>query len=182
MIFTPLPLAGAFRIDLERREDSRGFFARLYCEREFTGQGLSAHWVQMNTSLSRDVGTVRGLHFQRPPMAEVKMVRCLRGSVFDVIIDLRAGSPTYGAWAGVELTEDNRSMLYIPQGFAHGFQTLRPETELLYFHSQVYSAPHEGGLRHDDPAVAIAWPLAVSELSARDASLSSLSHIEPIAI
>jgi dTDP-4-dehydrorhamnose 3,5-epimerase len=182
MIFTPLALAGAYLLDLEKREDARGFFARAFCEQEFAEHGLNGHWTQMNTSLSRQIGTVRGMHFQKPPMAEVKMVRCLRGAIFDVIVDLRLGSATFGKWAGRELTMDNRSMLYIPQGFAHGFQTLSPDCELLYFHSQTYSAAHEGGLRHDDPEVGVEWPLAVTELSARDASLPVLSEIEPIVL
>lgn len=180
MIFTPLPLAGAFRIDLDRREDGRGFFARMVCETEFAHHGLNTGWVQMNTSLTHQVGSVRGLHFQRPPMAEVKLVKCVSGAIFDVIVDLRAGSPTFGQGYGTELSATNRSMMYVPEGFAHGFQTLTPECELIYLHSCAYSALHEGGLRHDDPALAIRWPLSVSTLSPRDAAHPLLTEIEAI--
>ena len=180
MIFTPLNLAGAFRVDLDRREDARGFFARMFCADEFAQHGLAQRFVQVNTSFSRMAGTLRGLHFQRPPMAEAKLVRCLKGAIFDVIVDLRAGSPSFGQWTGLELNEDNRSMMYMPKGFAHGFQTLRPDTELLYFHSEFYSPADEGGLNHADPALAIAWPLAPAEVSARDLAHPSLQMLEPI--
>jgi dTDP-4-dehydrorhamnose 3,5-epimerase len=180
MIFTPLPLAGAFRIDLDRREDARGFFARLFCTEEFADHGLTTNWLQCNTSFSWAEGTLRGLHFQRPPMSEVKMVRCLKGAIFDVMVDLRAGSPSFGQWTALELTAENRSMAYIPEGFAHGFQTLSPETELLYFHSQVYSPAHEGGLWHSDPNLAIPWPRPVADLSPRDAAHPGLDKLEPI--
>ncbi len=180
MIFSELPLAGAFRIDLDRRTDDRGFFARLFCAGEFAEQGLNTTWVQANDSFSRVQGTLRGLHFQRPPMAECKLVRCLKGAIWDVIVDLRAGSATFGQWQSLTLDDDNRTMIYIPPGFAHGFQTLRPETELLYFHSQVYSPLHEGGLAHDDPTLAIPWPLPVEGLSARDAAFPPLAALEPL--
>ncbi len=180
MIFTPLKLSGAYRIDLEKREDERGFFARLFCVEEFAALGLETAWAQMNTSLTRTTGSVRGLHFQRPPMAEVKVVRCLRGAAFDVMVDLRAGSPSFGQWDAVELTPENRSMVYIPHGFAHGFQTLAPDTELLYFHSAAYSAAHEGGVHHADPALGIRWPLAIAEISPRDRALPPLAALEPI--
>lgn len=180
MIFTPLAIAGAFRIDLDRREDSRGFFARLYCETEFAAHGLALRWVQCNTSYTRAAGSVRGLHFQRPPMAETKLIRCLHGAVFDVLVDLRAGSATFGQWHGLELSAENRSMVLIPEGCAHGFQTLRADTELLYFHSQFYSPAHEGGLRHDDPDLGIRWPRPVADISARDAALPGLNQLEPL--
>ena len=180
MIFTPLSLPGAFRIDLDRREDDRGFFARVFCAREFEAHGLPTLFVQMNTSFTRATGTVRGLHFQRPPMAEAKVVRCLKGAILDVIVDLRAGSPTYGQWTSVELDEDNRAMIYVPPGFAHGFQTQRPDTELLYLHSQFYSPGHEGGLAHDDPQLDIPWPLPIVGVSARDATFPTLDALEPI--
>lgn len=180
MIFTALPLSGAFRIELDRREDDRGFFARLFCAREFEAQGLAAVFVQVNTSFSTAAGTLRGLHFQRKPMADAKLVRCLRGAIFDVIVDLRAGSATYGQWTSVELDEDNRAMIYVPQGFAHGFQTLRPDTELLYFHSQFYAPDHEGGLAYNDPQLAIPWPLPVLGLSPRDAAFPTLDALEPV--
>ena len=180
MIFTELPLAGAFRIDLERREDSRGFFARMFCEREFAEAGLPTAWVQANDSFSSHAGTLRGLHFQRPPMAEAKLVRCLRGAVFDVILDLRQGSATFGQWTSLLLDDDNRATIFIPPGFAHGFQTLRPDTELLYLHTQFHSPGHEGGLAYDDPALAIPWPQPVTGLSPRDAAFPRLEAVEPL--
>ncbi len=180
MIFTELPLGGAFRIDLDRRADDRGFFARLFCAGEFSDHGLETVWVQANDSFSRAEGTVRGLHFQHPPMAEAKLVRCFKGAIFDVIVDLRAGSPTFGQWTALTLDDDNRTMIYIPPGFAHGFQTLRPDTELLYLHSQVYSPGHEGGLAHDDPVLAIPWPRPVVGVSARDAAFPPLAALEPL--
>lgn len=180
MIFTELPLHGAYRVDLDRRADDRGFFARVFCTGEFAEHGLNTAWVQVNDSFNRAAGTLRGLHFQRPPMAEAKLVRCIRGAIWDVIVDLRAGSPTYGHWTALTLDDDNRAMIYIPAGFAHGFQTLRANTELLYFHSKVYSPAHEGGLAHDDAALAITWPLPVIGLSARDAAFPSLAALEPL--
>ena len=180
MKFTPLPLAGAFRIDLEPRGDSRGFFARLFCAEEFAAHGLKSVFVQSNTSFSAARGTLRGLHFQRPPAAEAKLLRCLRGAIFDVIVDLRDGSDTFGRWHGERLDDENRSMIYAPEGFAHGFQTLTDGVEMLYLHSAPYSAPNEGGLRWDDPSVAIEWPLDVTEQSARDAGFPTLDALEPI--
>lgn len=180
MIFTGLPLPGAFRIDLDRREDDRGFFARLFCAREFAAHGLATVWVQANTSFSRAEGTLRGLHFQRPPMAEAKLVRCVRGAIFDVIVDLRAGSETFGRWTSLILDDESRAMVYVPPGFAHGFQTLAPDTELLYFHSEFHSPDHEGGLAHDDPRLGIPWPRAVTGLSPRDAGFPGLDRLEPM--
>ena len=180
MKFTPLPLSGAFRVDLEPRGDARGFFARLFCAEEFAAHGLAARWVQCNTSFTAAQGTLRGLHFQRPPAAETKLLRCLRGAIFDVIVDLRSGSPTYGRWHGERLDDANRSMICVPEGFAHGFQTLTPDVEMLYFHSAAYSPAHEGGLRWDDPGVAVDWPLAVTEVAARDAAFPTLDKLEPI--
>jgi dTDP-4-dehydrorhamnose 3,5-epimerase len=180
MKFTPLALSGAFRIDLDRRGDARGFFARLFCREEFAEHGLATDWVQMNTSYSRERGTLRGLHFQRPPMAEAKLVRCLKGAIRDVIVDLRAGSPTYGQHAAIDLDDDNRAMVYIPQGFAHGFQTLTPDAELLYMHSAFYSPAHEGGVHHADPDIGIAWPLPVAEISDRDRNFPFLNALDPI--
>jgi dTDP-4-dehydrorhamnose 3,5-epimerase len=178
--FTELPLAGAFRVELEPRGDARGFFARLFCAEEFAAHGLATGWVQCNTSFTAAQGTVRGLHFQRPPMAETKLLRCIRGAIFDVIVDLRAGSPTFGRWHGERLDDQNRMMICVPEGFAHGFQTLTPDVEMLYFHSALYSAAHEGGLRWDDARVAVNWPLGVTEMSARDAAFPGLEALEPI--
>jgi dTDP-4-dehydrorhamnose 3,5-epimerase len=182
MIFSALNIEGAFRIDLEKQEDQRGFFARLFCAEEFAAEGLEGRWVQMNTSLSYQAGTLRGLHFQRPPMTEVKVVRCLRGAAFDVIVDLRTGSPTYGHWVSIDLTAENRSMVYVPAGFAHGFQALMPNTELLYLHSTPYSSTYEGGLHYDDPELAITWPLPVTEMSPRDAKHPPLKALAPASL
>ena len=182
MRFTELPLAGAFRVELEPRGDARGFFARLFCAEDFAAHGLATAWAQCNTSFTALQGTLRGLHFQRPPMAETKLLRCIRGAIFDVIVDLRAGSPTYGHWHGERLDDQNRAMICVPEGFAHGFQTLTPDVEMLYFHSAPYSATHEGGLRWDDAKVAVDWPLAITEKSARDAAFPTLDQLEPIRI
>lgn len=180
MKFTPLTLDGAYRVDLERRGDSRGFFARLFCRDEFRQLGLSEAWSQFNVSYSAEKGTLRGMHFQRPPKADAKLVKCMRGTVFDVIVDLRRGSETFGQWASVTLTANGGEMTYIPAGFAHGFQTLTPDAELLYFHSDSYSPEHEGGLHHADPDVAIAWPLEIGTLSERDRTLPPLKNVDPI--
>ncbi|WP_422040719.1 dTDP-4-dehydrorhamnose 3,5-epimerase [Roseibium sp.] len=180
MKFTPLPLEGAYRLDLERKGDSRGFFARLFCEEEFADHGLSTDWSQCNVSHSAAKGTVRGMHFQRPPEADAKLVKCMQGAVFDVIVDLRQGSPTYGSWTSVTLSAVGGEMIYVPEGFAHGFQTLTDDAELLYFHSKSYSPQHEGGLLFSDRDVGIVWPLEIGTLSDRDKSLPPLSQVEPI--
>lgn len=180
MIFTALPLNGAFRVDLDRKGDDRGFFARLYCVQEFQAHGLDFRPVQVNDSFSARKGTLRGMHFQRPPMVEAKLVRCLRGAIFDVIVDLRAGSTTFGQWTSVTLDQDSRAMLYIPAGFAHGFQTLAEDTELLYLNSGFHAPGHEGGLAHDDPALSIPWPLPVTALSERDAHFPTLAELRPL--
>ncbi|ASY63462.1 dTDP-4-dehydrorhamnose 3,5-epimerase [Sinorhizobium sojae CCBAU 05684] len=182
MKFGALPIAGAFLIDIEERKDERGFFARTFCVREFASQGLETVWVQMNTSLTKRKGSVRGMHFQRRPSAEAKLVRCVKGAVFDVIVDLRKGSPTYGHWHGVELTHENRTTIYIPTGCAHGFQTLEGDTELLYLHSAFYSPEHEAGLRFDDPDIAISWPLPITEISLKDRQHPSLTQLGSIPI
>ena len=180
MIFTETPLQGAYLIDLERREDERGFLSRSFCEREFLAHGLETRWVQMNTSFTHRRGTVRGMHFQRPPHAEVKVVRCVRGAVQDVVVDLRAGSATLGQWFGIELDAKNRRMLYIPTGLAHGFQTLCDDTELLYQHSAFYAPGGEGGLRYDDAQIGIAWPLPPIAVSNRDRNLPAFSVSEAL--
>lgn len=182
MRFTPLPLQGAFRVDIEPRGDNRGFFARLFCSEEFAFHDLNLQWVQCNMSYSSKRGTLRGLHFQQPPMAEIKLVRCTKGSIWDVIVDLREGSPTYGQWYSETLNEKNRSMLYIPKGLAHGFQTLTDDVEMLYFHSTKYSAEHEAGLRWDDPVVGVDWPLKITDVSDRDSALPNLHQLEPLRI
>jgi len=170
----PQPLPGLALIETAAFEDHRGSFARLFCAEELAALGMQPI-VQINHSLTRAQGAVRGLHFQRPPRAEAKLVRCLRGRMLDVAVDLRAGSPTYLTWHAVELSAANRLALFLPRGFAHGFQTLTPDCELLYLHDQAYSPEDEGGLRHDDPALGIAWPLPVSDLPARDAAHPLLS-------
>jgi dTDP-4-dehydrorhamnose 3,5-epimerase len=158
MIFFPTPLEGAYTVELEPRGDSRGFFARAWCRREFEDRGLSSHVEQCNLSFNAHKGTLRGMHYQGPPHGEVKLIRCTRGAIWDAIIDLRSDSPTYKQWYGVELTSENRLMLYVPEGFAHGYQTLVDETETFYQVSAAYAPESEGGVRWNDPAFAIEWP------------------------
>lgn len=168
MKFNPTPLAGACTIDLEKRGDDRGFFARLFCETEFAEAGLETRFLQINNSLSGSKGTLRGLHYQLPPAAEVKVVRCVRGALWDVILDLRAGSASFGKWFGAELSAENRTMMYVPRGFAHGFVTLTDDAEAIYLVSAAYSPDNERGVRYDDPAVGIEWPLQPAEISEKD--------------
>jgi len=158
MIFEETELPGAFVIELERREDERGFFARTWCANEYADHGLAINLVQANVSWNPRQGTLRGMHFQSAPHAEVKIVRCTRGAIHDVIIDLRENSPGYKQWIGVDLTEENRRALYVPEGFAHGFQTLVPESEVHYLVTEFYAPSAEGGVRWDDPAFGIQWP------------------------
>ncbi|MBA2380347.1 MAG: dTDP-4-dehydrorhamnose 3,5-epimerase [Blastocatellia bacterium] len=168
MIFTETKLAGAFVIDLDPIEDSRGFFARSWSEEEFVKHGLTTRNKQANVSFNRIKGTLRGMHRQAEPFAEVKLVRCTRGAIVDVIIDLRPDSPTYMQWTSVELTGENHRMLYVPENFAHGFQTLEDNTEVTYQVSEVYTPSAERGIRFDDPAFGIEWPLAVEVISDKD--------------
>ena len=168
MIFHETPLAGAFVIELEKRGDDRGFFARAFCEREFAAHGLSTRFVQANDSLSAKRGTLRGLHYQLAPKAEAKLVRCLRGALLDVVLDLRPGSPTFGKSYGAELTADNRRMMYVPKGFAHGFLTLADDTEAFYLVDEFYGPEQERGVRWNDPAFAIAWPFEPAVVSDKD--------------
>jgi dTDP-4-dehydrorhamnose 3,5-epimerase len=168
--FHPAPLKGAFLIELEKRGDERGFFARFFCEREFAGAGLATRFTQINNSLSAKRGTLRGMHYQLAPAAEVKVVRCVRGALFDAIVDLRPDSPTFARWFGAELNEDNRLMMYVPRGFAHAILTLRDDTEALYLVSDFYSPENERGLRWNDPRFAIDWPMQPVEISAKDAA------------
>jgi dTDP-4-dehydrorhamnose 3,5-epimerase len=168
MHFTPAPLKGAWLIGLEKLSDERGFFARLFCSGEFAAHGLESQFVQINDSFSREKGTLRGLHYQLPPAAETKVVRCVRGAVFDVIVDIRPASPTFKAWFGTILSEENRQMLYVPKGFAHGFLSLDHETELIYLVSTPYSKELERGIRWDDPAFNIRWPEAPALISDKD--------------
>lgn len=170
MIFIETDIQGAYLIDLEKREDQRGFFARTWAQEEFEQHGLVARVVQANLSFNHTRGTLRGMHFQSAPYAEAKLVRCVRGSLFDVIIDLRADSPTYKRWIGIELTAENRRALFVPEGFAHGFQTLTDNCEAIYQVSQFYTPGAEGGVRYNDPAFNIQWPLPVSVISEKDRS------------
>ena len=158
MIFNATKLPGAFVIEPERFEDERGFLARAWTAREFAAQGLAPPFVECNISYNRRKGTLRGMHFQRTPHAQAKLVRCTRGALYDVIIDLRPDAPTFKQWLGVELTAENRLMLYVPEGFAHGFQTLADETELYYQMSAPYVPTAADGVRWDDPAFRIEWP------------------------
>jgi dTDP-4-dehydrorhamnose 3,5-epimerase len=168
MIFTTTRLAGAYLIDLEKVEDERGFFARTWCRREFEAHGLAPPPSQMNLSFTSARGTIRGLHYQAAPCAETKLICCLSGSIYDVIVDLRADSPTFREWLAVNLTAAEHRMLYVPEGFAHGFQSLEDGVQLLYLVSQFYSPDHERGVRYDDPAFAIQWPLEIRVISEKD--------------
>jgi dTDP-4-dehydrorhamnose 3,5-epimerase len=166
--FEPLPIAGAFLIRPEPAEDERGLFARVWCEQEFARQGITARLVQANVGFSPRRGTLRGLHYQIAPDLEAKLVRCTRGAVYDVIVDLRPDSPSYRRWYGIELTADNRLSLYVPPLCAHGYLTLMDDTELLYHASAPYAPTSARGIRWDDPAISIAWPAPVILVSERD--------------
>ena len=162
------PLQNAFVIEPEPFRDDRGLFARVFCQQELQHILHNKNIVQINHSLTRQKGAIRGMHFQYPPKEEIKMVKCLRGLVFDVIIDLRKGSPTFLKWYGEVLSAENMKMMYIPEGFAHGFQTLEENCELLYLHTEFYSPEHESGVRYNDPKVGIKWPLEATDISERD--------------
>lgn len=168
MIFTKTPLAGAYVIDLERQGDERGFFARVFCENEFRELGLATAFVQVNNSLSGPKGTLRGLHYQLAPRAETKIVRCIRGALWDVILDLREGSPTFGQWFGAELSAENRRMMYVPKGFAHGLVTLTESAEAFYFVDEFYTPQCERGIRWNDPKFNIQWPIEPAVISDKD--------------
>lgn len=169
-----LPLHDAALIRLERKDDARGWFARGFCMKEFAAAGLHAEYPQHNISFNHRAGTLRGLHFQIAPHDEVKVISCTRGAIFDVIVDLRPGSPTYRQWTSCVLSENNRDALYAPAGFAHGFQTLRDDSEVCYLMGANFVDGAAGGLRYDDPTLAIAWPLPVSVISERDLALPPL--------
>jgi dTDP-4-dehydrorhamnose 3,5-epimerase len=179
MRFTETRLAGAFLIDLERREDNRGFFARTFCQNEFAEHGLNTTIAQANLAFNRYRGTLRGMHFQFPPKAESKLVRCPRGGIVDIIVDLRPESPTYLEHVAVELNEENGSALYVPERFAHGYQVLADNTETTYQVGEFYAPETEGGLRYDDPRLALVWPLPVAEISEKDGAWSLLDEVEP---
>jgi len=168
MIFTPLSLPGAFLIDLQRQEDERGFFARSWCSQEFEAHGLDPRVAQCSVSYNRTQGTLRGMHYQAEPHGEAKLVRCTAGAIYDVILDLRATSPTFMRWEAVELTAQNHRMLYVPKDLAHGFQTLVDHTEVFYQISAVYRPDHARGVRWNDPVFGIRWPAAERVISAKD--------------
>lgn len=168
--FTETPLGGAYLIDLEPRRDERGFFARAFCERELAAHGLQTRIVQANVSRNVKRGTVRGMHYQRAPHAEVKMVRCVSGAIFDAIIDLRPESSSYLRWHGVELTREEGRMLYVPEGFAHGYQALTDDSEVLYLVTAFYAPDHEAAIRWNDPRFGVRWPIADAIVSPKDAA------------
>lgn len=174
MRFIETKLGGAFLIELDRIEDERGFFARSFARDEFEGRGLRTDFVQSSVSYNARSGTLRGMHFQASPHAETKLVRCTRGAIFDVIVDLRLGSPTERQWVGAELGADNHRMLYVPEGFAHGFVTLQDQSEVFYEITEYYNAEAARGVRWDDPALGIDWPGPPGVLSARDRALPLL--------
>jgi dTDP-4-dehydrorhamnose 3,5-epimerase len=168
VIFSETALTGAWIVDVERVEDARGFFARSWCERDFAAHGLNARVVQCNVSFNKRRGTLRGMHYQAAPHREAKLIRCTRGAVHDVIIDLRADSATYKRHVAVVLDAESRRMLYVPEGFAHGFQTLEDDTEVFYQMSAFYAPDHARGVRWNDPAFGIQWPEAERTISQRD--------------
>jgi dTDP-4-dehydrorhamnose 3,5-epimerase len=180
VIFTPTTLKGAWLIEPERRADERGFFARTWCEAEFAAHGLEGHWVQSSVSFNPIRGTLRGLHYQRAPYEEVKLVRCTRGSIYDVAVDLRPESPDFKRHLAVVLTAAEGRALYIPKGFAHGFQTLEDETEVLYCMSQIYVPAAAAGVRWDDRAFGIVWPDGTRTMSERDGSYPDFREAEPV--
>lgn len=178
MIFVETKLKGAFIIDLDRKEDSRGFFARAFCQREFEAHGLKPTIAQSNVASNPKKGTLRGMHFQFPPAAETKLVRCTRGAILDIIVDLRPESATYLQHVAVELSEDNQRALYVPERFAHGYQTLRDNTDTSYQVGEFYAPDAEGGLSYDDPRLGLTWPLPISVISEKDQKFRRLDDIE----
>ena len=182
MKFKKTNLKDNFLIDLDLIEDERGFFARYFCETKFSQQGLNTRWVQVNNSASKIVGTLRGLHYQREPNAEIKLVRCLKGSIWDVVVDLRDNSETFGKWFGAKLSDENRTMMYVPKGFAHGYVSLESDTEILYMVSDFYTPDSERTLIWNDPKVAISWPTTPQVISDKDAKGDTLDKIIPITL
>jgi dTDP-4-dehydrorhamnose 3,5-epimerase len=178
MIFAETKLKGAFIVDLDRKVDERGFFARAFCQNEFGDRGLRPVIAQANIASNMRKGTVRGMHFQYPPAAESKLVRCTRGAILDIIVDLRPESPTYLEHVSVELNEDNMTALYVPERFAHGYQTLRDNTDTSYQVGEFYAPNAEGGLRYDDPRLGLTWPLPISAVSSRDRAFRPLHEVE----
>jgi dTDP-4-dehydrorhamnose 3,5-epimerase len=177
MKFIETGLKGAFIIEIERLQDHRGFFARTWCQREFNQRGIDSNISQSNTSYNVLKGTLRGMHYQEEPYGETKIVRCTKGVIYDVIIDLRPSSLTYRKWIGIELTEENFRMLYVPKVFAHGFQTLQDHTVVSYQVGQFYTPGAERGLRYNDPAFNVKWPLKVSAISEKDKNWPDFNEI-----
>jgi len=178
VIFTETKLRGAFVIDLEPREDSRGFFARVYCQKEFEAHGINPRIAQGNVAFNLKKGTLRGMHFQCPPAEESKLVRCARGAIHDIIVDLRPESPTYLQHISVRLDEDNHRLLFVPGRFAHGYQALRDNTETSYQMGEFYTPSAEGGLMYNDPKLGLAWPLPVESISEKDQKFPLLESCE----
>lgn len=179
MIFVETELSGAYILELERREDARGFFARAFCQKEFAAHGLKPAIAQANIASNPKKGTLRGMHFQFPPAAETKLVRCTRGAIVDIIVDLRPESPTYLRHIAVELDEDNQRALYVPERFAHGYQVLRDNTDTSYQVGEFYTPGLESGLRYDDPRLGLEWPLPVTMIADKDRAWRLLDEIEP---
>lgn len=177
MRFRPTDFADAFIIEMERRQDERGHFARTMCRTEFEAKGLAADFVQTNHSHNQSSGTIRGMHFQHAPFEEAKLVRCVRGAIYDVIVDLRPGSGTFRQWRGFELTEANGDSLYVPKGFAHGFLTLVDNCDVIYQVTQFYTPGAEAGVRYDDPAIGILWPAPIRVLSPKDQTWPLLVNV-----
>ena len=177
MIFKEISLKDAFTVQIEKIEDNRGYFATTFAIPDFEAHGLNAQIRQTSSSFNKLKGTVRGMHFQLPPYAETKLVRCVKGAIYDVIVDLRPNSPTFKKWQGFELSEENQLMYYIPEGFAHGYQTLSDNAEVHYMLSQIYSPQHARGIKFDDPDIGIVWPLPVTVVSARDENSPTLKDL-----
>ena len=178
VIFTETSLKGAFIIDIDRRKDERGFFARSFCQNEFREHGLKPIIAQSNIASNLKQGTLRGMHFQYPPAAETKLVRCTRGAIFDIIVDLRPESDTYLQHVALELTEDNVRAIYVPERFAHGYQALRDKTDTSYQVGEFYTPSADGGLKYDDPRLNLKWPMPVSVISQKDQNFRLLDEIE----
>jgi len=176
MVFRENKLSGSYTIELTPFQDDRGWFARTFCENEFSQIGFDKKWVQINHSFTKNRGSVRGLHYQVPPFSETRLVRCISGAVFDVIVDLRKDSKTKFQWFGLELSAANRKMMFIPEGFAHGFQCLSDDCELTYHHTNFYNPEFEGGFKYDDPILGIKWPDKITFASERD---TNLPYIDP---
>lgn len=176
MIFIPTRIPGVSVIDIEPKHDERGFFARIFCAKEFETHGIKMITAQCNVSVNHKKGTIRGMHYQKAPAAETKLVRCIRGAIYDVIVDLRPSSPTYKSSIAIELTAENHRSVYIPEMCAHGFQTLTDDAEVFYQMGEFYRPDYQCGARYDDPAFGIKWPLPISVISARDATWPLLSR------